>query len=136
MKQEDYIKLLIKSKHYPTRYSYGIAYDFEKPDSGIEQVVEYEIGFNAYVDNNIKIISTASRSALMSVDILGIPYEFRVFAPLNISPDEFYHRVNYAISKRFFGLSTGDEGFAILKSEYVKQKAKAMSGVRIKLNQI
>lgn len=128
MEHKDYIKWLVESKHYPTKFSFGITMSIENPD--IMEIVRYEIGLNAKVDNNIKIIDILSRSLLIEVNICGISHEFRVYSSTSISPDEFYDKISYAIDSRFYGLTDNDEGFDNFKTEYANYQSEFYKSIK------
>lgn len=148
MKKEEskYIKWLISQDMLPSKFLFGVVQNYIMSDdenfdpsrvkegdtayADGEMLTRYELGFNAHTDSNLKVKSVSTRSVLFTADVLNIHSEFRVFCPMNVSPDEFFHRVDYALGQQYYNLKSGDSGFDKFKDEYAKQKSNLFKGLK------
>ena len=138
-----YIKFLVENMMGKIEYEYAISNSIDSliPDgpevnyssdsypvqrmkqiSNEMQIVRYEIGLNARVPVNTRIIEINTRSVLIEFEILGLIWEKRIYCHTGVSPDEFYNRIMNTIDEKLGGMRTGDFMFDVFESFYKDYK--------------
>lgn len=136
-----YIQFLIDNQYWPKYYSYAItdhpgAYvdtdqyhemingkkvKIKKKVKDLEVMWTPEIGYTCSLPIKLEVVNTYTR--MITFKVLYFAYEetFNVYAPMNVSPDEFYNRVQNSLNKLFKKIKTGHEQFQDFK-DYFKEK--------------
>ena len=139
-----YLDFLIENKYWPTQYSYGITSDMSefietgesipatentyevkklKRTGNKEMVCRFEIGYMCSLPIKVIALESYTRMIKFKVEYFDFEDEFNVYAPTNVSPEDFYNRVMDGLSKIFF-IRTGHEYFETFKNYHNEQRTK------------
>jgi hypothetical protein len=141
---EKYLEFLIENEYWPNSFSYAVTYQFEEFEETGESIpatentyeikklrrvgdkeclAHMEMGFMCNIPIKIEAIESYTKMIKFKVKYFEYEHELNVYAPLKVSPSEFYDRVRYAVGNYFReNIKTGHPHFEDFKNYFVDKK--------------